>query len=259
MSIMIESAKPYPNFHAARVRDPKDFEHIVVLTTLPNGIMIYGGPLKSDPSGPTKPQAYRFPRDKFTIKEAKKWLKDHNIDYLFIEPATGKSLNMIDEHINGGLPQKTSAGLIGGLFYEKTAEYFYQSLENWGRIQGYPGLEKWAKNEAKNEKKHFKKLTEYLADWGVYPPFPLIDEPERDFLSIKDALQKAYKMEYDLLLYYNETSKDNLISHLNTFDFLTFYRNVQDESVRNLASLITILDNYSEEYVIYFDNTVLGK
>jgi ferritin len=259
MSITIESAKPYPNFHAARIRDPKDFEHIVVLQTLPNGIMIYGGPLKSDPSGPTKPQAYRFPREKFTIKEAKKWLKDHNIDYLFIEPATGKSLNMIDEHVNGGLPQSVASMLIDRLKDEKTAEYFYQSAANWCRIQGYTGGESFFNNEAKDEKKHFKKLTEYLADWGVYPPFPLIDEPERDFLSIKDALQKAYKMEYDLLLYYQEISKNIFQSHLTTFDFLTFYRNVQNDSVKQFASLITILDNYSEEDVIYFDNTVLGK
>jgi ATP-dependent protease ClpP protease subunit len=82
---------PYPNFHAARIRDPKDFDHIVVLQTLPNGIMIYGGPLKSNPSGPTKTQAYRFPKSKFTVAEAKKWLKDHNITYILFEPASGSS------------------------------------------------------------------------------------------------------------------------------------------------------------------------
>jgi ferritin len=157
------------------------------------------------------------------------------------------------------LPSAIAFDLAGGLSYEKTAEYFYQSLANWGRIHGYPGLEKWANNEAKDEKKHFKKLTEFLADWGAYPPYPLIDEPNRDFLSIKDALQKAYKMEYDLLLYYNKISTSALTLHLNTFDFLTFYRNVQDEAVRNLTNLMSILENYSDEDVIYFDNTVLGK
>jgi len=78
---------PYPNFHSARIREPEEFERIVVLETLPNGIMIYGGPLKSDPKGPTKPQAYRFPKDKFTVEEAKSWLKEHNIKYILFEPA----------------------------------------------------------------------------------------------------------------------------------------------------------------------------
>ena len=51
--------------------------------------MIYGGPLKSDPRGPTKVQSIRFPKDKFTPKQAKKWLKDHKMPasaYTF-EPA----------------------------------------------------------------------------------------------------------------------------------------------------------------------------
>lgn len=51
--------------------------------------MLYGGPLKTDPKGPTKVQAIRFPKDKFTPKQAKKWLKDHKMPagaYTF-EPA----------------------------------------------------------------------------------------------------------------------------------------------------------------------------
>jgi len=82
---------PYPNFHAARVRDPDDFARIVVLKTLDDGIMIYGGPLKSDPKGNAVTQAYRFPKDKFTVAQAKKWLKDHDIKYILFEEASGKS------------------------------------------------------------------------------------------------------------------------------------------------------------------------
>jgi len=79
---------PYPNYHSARIQNPDDFEKVVVLKTIDNGIMIYGGPLKTDKDGPTKNQAYRFPKDKFTVTEAKQWLKDNNIEYILFEPAT---------------------------------------------------------------------------------------------------------------------------------------------------------------------------
>lgn len=82
---------PYPNFHSGRVKSPALFSRIVVLKTLSNGIMIYGGPLKSNPGGGTTAQAYRFPRTKFTVSEARKWLKDHNIKYISFEKATGKT------------------------------------------------------------------------------------------------------------------------------------------------------------------------
>ena len=78
---------PYPNYHSARIKSPDAFARIRVLQTLPNGILIYGGPLKTDPRGSGKPQAYRFPKTKFTVAEAKAWLKDHDITYTLFEPA----------------------------------------------------------------------------------------------------------------------------------------------------------------------------
>lgn len=90
-----EITKPYPNFHAARMKNPSAFARIVVLQTLPNGVMVYGGPLKSDPRGSSKTQAYRFPKDKFTVAEAKKWLKDLDKEYTLFEPATGKTAKAI--------------------------------------------------------------------------------------------------------------------------------------------------------------------
>ena len=88
--------RPYPNEHAARVRDPDDFSRIAQLKALDNGIRILGGPLKSDPKGGAQTQAYRFPKDKFTTAEAKKWLKDNDIKYVSFEPASEKSAD--DEH-----------------------------------------------------------------------------------------------------------------------------------------------------------------
>lgn len=81
-------SKPFPNFHAARVKSPGLFTRIRVLQTLPNGVMIYGGPLKSDPRGSGKPQSYRFPKGKFTPRQAKAWLKENNKTYTSFEPAS---------------------------------------------------------------------------------------------------------------------------------------------------------------------------
>lgn len=80
---------PFANFHAARVKDPDAFVRIRMLKELPNGIQIYGGPLKSDPSGDTKPQTYRFPKSKFSVSQAKAWLKEHDIKTTGFEKATG--------------------------------------------------------------------------------------------------------------------------------------------------------------------------
>jgi len=80
---------PYPNEHAARVRDPGDFVRIRQLWSR-DGVRELGGPLKSDPNGPIHAQAYRFDKDRFTVAKAKKWLKDHDVHYIAFEPASGK-------------------------------------------------------------------------------------------------------------------------------------------------------------------------
>jgi hypothetical protein len=79
---------PYPNFHAARMRDPGAFENIVVLKTLPNGVMIYGGRLKGKKT--TSEQAYRFPKEKFTAEEARTWLKEHDLKPIMFEKVEEK-------------------------------------------------------------------------------------------------------------------------------------------------------------------------
>lgn len=81
---------PYPSEHAARLRDPEDFARIAQLWEN-GGVRCLGGPLKSDPSGPTVPQSIRFDADRFTPAEARKWLADHELSPLSFEPATGSA------------------------------------------------------------------------------------------------------------------------------------------------------------------------
>jgi hypothetical protein len=92
MTFMAEAIqKPYPNYHAARIKAPNLFARIRVLQTTKEGIMIYGGPLKTDSKGSPKTQAIRFPKDKFSVKEARAWLKEHKYSVSLFEPATEKT------------------------------------------------------------------------------------------------------------------------------------------------------------------------
>jgi len=80
-------SKPYPNYHAARIKSPGLFVRVRVFRTSKEGIMFYGGPLKGKPAGATELQSIRFPKSKFTTAEAKSWLKEHKQSYILFEPA----------------------------------------------------------------------------------------------------------------------------------------------------------------------------
>jgi hypothetical protein len=53
--------------------------------------MTYGGPLKTDPRGSSKIQSIRFRASKWSVKEAKDWLRKHKYKWSEFEKASGKS------------------------------------------------------------------------------------------------------------------------------------------------------------------------
>lgn len=78
---------PYPNQHAARVRDPGDFvEGSIRTATLSPGVTLLSGHLKGETTM-TK-QAYRFDKAKFTVAQAKTWLEECKVKVILFEPAT---------------------------------------------------------------------------------------------------------------------------------------------------------------------------
>ena len=83
---------PYPNFHAARVRDPDEFiEGTFRNVKIRPGVNLIAGKLKKDgKDGPMTAQSYRFDKSKFTVDQAKKWLRKHKIKTILFEPAEEK-------------------------------------------------------------------------------------------------------------------------------------------------------------------------
>lgn len=84
-------SKPFSNEHSARIVDPSKFKQDsfkrINITT---GIDAIIGRLKGETT--TTTQAYRFDKDKFTVAEAKKWLRDHDITFIRFEPAEPKDM-----------------------------------------------------------------------------------------------------------------------------------------------------------------------
>lgn len=80
---------PYPNWHSARIRQPGRFVRIRVLWSK-QGIMAYGGPLKSNPRGGSKISSIRFSIKRWTVARAKAWLRKNKYKWLSFEKATDK-------------------------------------------------------------------------------------------------------------------------------------------------------------------------
>lgn len=80
---------PYPNQHAARVKNPRNFIDSSFRTKkIAPGITVILGRPWGIRTGSMTVQAYRFDKDVFTPEEAQEWLKKHNVKYISFEPAS---------------------------------------------------------------------------------------------------------------------------------------------------------------------------
>ena len=79
--------KPFKNEHSARLNDPSKYERFARENDkLGKGIHVIYGIKKG---GGSEIQAIRFSSNKFTVAEAKAWLKAHKFHYILFEPASG--------------------------------------------------------------------------------------------------------------------------------------------------------------------------
>ncbi len=90
---------PFPNQHAARVKAPTLFKQGSFRTKeITPGINIIMGRLKGETTMTT--QAYRFEKSKFTVAQAKAWLKEHKIKTISFEKAQKKDQDDLEENID---------------------------------------------------------------------------------------------------------------------------------------------------------------
>lgn len=140
---------------------------------------------------------------------------------------------------------------------EYTAHYFYRNASNWCKDKAYNKAAAFFAQEAANELTHAELLQKYMVDWNVLPviaPIKLIPS----FLNLIDIVNKAYTLELNLLLAYNNNSTTMITTDLSTFDFLQELRKGQTESVAEYADLLNAaqLVNVSNSFeILYYEQT----
>ena len=108
---------PYPNEHSLRLQPPNKFDEfrrtnggkLFNRIEVPKTISIIWGHVRGAAKGVFVPQALRFPTKDWTKAEAKKWIKDNELEGSF-EPASKKEETM-EEEVFRSLYQKLTQAL----------------------------------------------------------------------------------------------------------------------------------------------------
>ena len=140
---------------------------------------------------------------------------------------------------------------------EYVAHYFYRSATNWCKGIGYNKAAAFFAEEAESELEHAKKLQTFLVDWNIEPSLPSI-KPNIQFTDLIDIVNKAYVMEYALFDSYCKDSHTVFQTDINTYDFLTEFRKLQNDAVIEYSDLLNaaMLVNVENKFeILYFEQT----
>lgn len=145
---------------------------------------------------------------------------------------------------------------------EYKAHYFYRQVANYCENVGFLKAAEYFKSEAADELTHAEELQKYLTDWNVQPNlYPI--EPPKKVTGLVDAIEKAYKMEYDLYEAYDEISMEIFNKKdLCTFDFLQKFRNIQRLAVAEYSTFLNQLETIDQEdknWVYEFEKRAFKK
>lgn len=141
------------------------------------------------------------------------------------------------------LPKDIVEMLLPRLEDETKAFYFYRAASNYCKNVGYFLAAEFFAKESADELEHAKGIENFLVDWNVTPDLPVIEKPTLEFKGLAEIIEKAYDLEYNLYVEYEETSaKIFKTGDICVFDFLQKYRTIQTQSVAEYSDKINMLD-----------------
>ncbi|KAF9995580.1 hypothetical protein BGZ80_006941 [Entomortierella chlamydospora] len=133
---------------------------------------------------------------------------------------------------------------------ELQASQVYLSLSAWaGSGQALPGLEKFFKKSAEEEREHAQKLIDYQNRRGGKVVLQTLSAPEIDWSSARNAIEATLQLEKDVnksLLNLHKVSEENSDAQLSDF-IASVYLPEQVEGIKKIADLVAQLNRVGND------------
>lgn len=155
------------------------------------------------------------------------------------------------------LPEQIISVLTERIGDEYTAYYFYRNAANWCKDKNYKKAASFFESEASGELEHSKGIQDYLTQWNIFPIVPQV-ETSHQFESLVDIINKAYQLEYNLLMKYSKDQQSFLGVHPATFNFIQKYVDIQNGEVSEYSDFLNALNliNHTDKFqILYFEQT----
>lgn len=168
--------------------------------------------------------------------------------------------NVSEEIKPNTLPGEIESTLNARLGDEYTAYFFYKNAANWCKGANYPKAAAFFDGEASAELTHAQGIQDYLTQWNLIPMIPPAPT-QVPFSSLIDIINKAYQLEYNLLMKYSDDQQKFFNVHPGTFNFVQKYVDYQTAEVAEYSDYLNALNLINTESkldILFFEDKYFG-
>lgn len=133
--------------------------------------------------------------------------------------------------------------LEAALRYELGHFYLYKHLAIAMQAVGYFGAQAYFDKESAEENEHAQKHIQFLNDMGIKAKLPPLTPESESPTTLYDAVELAYDNEKDLLDYYKDMYKAEVMENPQVAEHLNFYLKTQVDAVGFYGDILATMDS----------------
>jgi ferritin len=142
---------------------------------------------------------------------------------------------------------------------EAFSSVLYLAMASWAEVKGMPGIAGWLYTQSDEERQHMLKFIKYINERGGHAVIPALEQPEKEFPSVKKMFEEVLKHEEYISSSINQIvaicieGKDYTTQH-----FLQWFVNEQIEEEASATKILDKINLLGENSLYLFDRDILS-
>lgn len=142
---------------------------------------------------------------------------------------------------------------------EAYASHLYLAMASWADVQGLEGISAWFYAQAEEEREHMLKFIHYINERGGHAIVPVIEQPPKEFKSIKELFDASLEHEQMVTAAINDIVSLALEEKdYTTNNWLQWFVDEQLEEETSVQAIIDKLNILGDHNLYIFDRDIMS-
>ena len=142
---------------------------------------------------------------------------------------------------------------------EAYASHLYLAMASWADVQGLEGISAWFYAQAEEEREHMLKFIHYINERGGHAIVPVIEQPPKEFKSIKELFDASLEHEQMVTAAINDIVSLALEEKdYTTNNWIQWFVDEQLEEETSVQAIIDKLNILGDHNLYIFDRDIMS-